>query len=993
MKKKLVKIKKWITKNKENSLIIGISFLGLIIGAMAFDFWLSLLIIGTLNVILFVPPIIKNKKKTRTKKTRTKKTRTNNSQNKVGSKRQPSKKPSNNKKVVSKDKKKRKRLKYILIAFFTLTIIGIIFAIFFIFIIVKNAPNFDPEKLYKKEASIIYSKDGKVIAKVGEEMREKITYEEMPEVLIDAIIATEDSRFFQHNGFDLPRFLKAAFGQALGQDAGGASTLTMQIVKNHFTSTEDRGIKGIIRKFTDIYLSIFKVEKKYTKFEILELYANSNYLGGRDYGGAYGVEQASQLYFNKKAKDMTLPEAALIAGLFQAPNGYDPYLYPDEAEARRKTVLYLMNRHGYINSEERKVAEEMTVHDLIVEQKEVSGGEYVGVINTVVDEVMKITELDPFEVPMEIYTTFDLEKQNHINKVYSGELYNWENDVVDAGIAVIDVKTGEVVAVGAGRHKTNLKGFNLATDTERHIGSTSKPLFDYAPGIEFNNWSTYHPFTDEPHAYSTGIPIHNWDFKYDGLITLREALKTSRNVPALKAFQSVSNENIKDFITSIGLNPEIEDGLVHESHSLGGYTGESPMSMAAAYASFANGGYYIEPHSVTKIVYRDTNEVYEHKIKKEKVMSPATAYMVSSVLLDAARWGLYGNWNVNNVNYCAKTGTSNFPPEVFRDHKLPSNAVNDLWIASYTPDYAIAQWYGYDEISTKYYNKFGSAEFRKLFQAVAKGIYTENKSFTRPKDVISVAVEKGTSPAMLPSEFTPKNMIVTELFKKGTEPTEVSPRYSKLENPTNLQAKQQGSNINLTWDSIKTPSAIDKNELSKFFKSVFTNQKEQNKHLNERLSYNSKNIGDIGYNVYIKNGDSLKLLGFTKNNHFTTPATSGNNTYVVRSAYSIFKANMSSGVETTIVGEQLLITSDLVGDQLVELKINDTYAEINPGVNVMENTDNVTHLANLEITITEESTGNIVDQIDTSVANTYIISYKVSYKNYNKTHARKVVIK
>ncbi|MDD2180750.1 MAG: transglycosylase domain-containing protein [Bacilli bacterium] len=982
MKKKLGKIKKNIMKNKENALIISVSIIGLVIGTVAFNFWLALLIIGTLDILLFIPPIFKKRKKgSRSKKGQP--------TNKLSS----SKKSSPKKKLSSKDKK-RKILKYGLIAFFTLTIIIIIFAMIFFYVVVKNA-EFNPEKLYTSEASIIYDKDGNIITKIGNEMRVKLTIDEMPEVLIDAIIATEDSRFFQHNGFDLPRFLKASFGQVLGQDAGGASTLTMQIAKNYLTSTESKGMEGIIRKFTDIYLSIFKIEKQYTKFEILEFYANSNYLGGIDYGGAYGVEQASQLYFNKKAKDMTLPEAALIAGLFQAPNGYDPYLYPDEAEGRRKTVLYLMERHGYITSEERKIAEKTTVSDLIVEREAVDGGEYVGLINTVVAEVMRLTDnIDPFVTSMEIYTTFDLEKQDHINKVFN-ETYTWENDVVDAGVSVLDVNTGEILAIGAGRHKKNLKGYNLATDIENHIGSTAKPLYDYGPGIEFNNWSTYHPFADEPHTYSTGISIHNWDFKHVGITTLRESLRTSKNIPALKAFQNISNKDIKNFVTSIGLHPELEDELIHESHALGGYTGESPVSLAGAYATFANGGYYNEPHSVKKIVFRDSNEVLENKIKKEKVMSPSTAYMITDVLRDAAYWSLYGTYSANGVTYAAKTGTSNFPDQAFKEHNLPSNAVNDLWIAAYNPDYVITQWYGYDEISNKYHNKFGKTDYRYLFQAILKGIFKENKKFTKPNDVLSIAVEKGTVPAMLPSEFTPKDMILTELFKKGTEPTEVSTRYSRLENPSNLQVKQEDSNINITWDPIDTPSSIDKEELKKFFQKVFKNKKEQDKYLNEQISYNKKNIGELGYNVYIKNGDNLQLLGFTKNNSFTTSATSGTATYIVKSSYSIFKTNMSTGIETTIVpiiDQEPLITSDLIDPSDINCAIGSVCVETNPGVTVNEDMEIVTSLAEITKTITEESTGIIVDTIDTVEANTYIITYNIKYKSYNKTHTRKVII-
>ena len=382
--------------------------------------------------------------------------------------------------ITNKPKKKKtkaqKRIFWqrILIGVFSFCIIGFVAVIVFMAMIVKNAPEFDPNLLYKSDSTVLYSNDGTLFAKLGIENRETISYEEMSENLINAIIATEDSRFFQHNGFDAARFLVASVKQLLGNsDAGGASTLTMQVVKNTYTSTVDTGWEGIVRKFTDIYMSIFKVEQKYTKEEILEFYANSYYLGG----GAYGVEQASRTYFNKHASELTLPEAAMIAGLFNAPVYLDPYNHPDRAETRRQTVLYLMNRHGYITDEEYEIAKEITVEDMLVPQT--NNNKYQGVINTVVEEINKKLgdDVDPYSIPMEIYTTFDLKKQDFVDQVMSGETWDWENDVVQAGIMVLDTKTGAMVAVGSGRNQsmTNAKSMNFATQTNKQIGSTAKP--------------------------------------------------------------------------------------------------------------------------------------------------------------------------------------------------------------------------------------------------------------------------------------------------------------------------------------------------------------------------------------------------------------------------------------------------------------------------------------------------------------------------------------
>src|SRR5574344_1220244 len=183
--------------------------------------------------------------------------------------------------------------------------------------IAYNAPTFDKSLLYTKQSTIIYDKNKTEIARLGSENREIVSYNDLPQVLIDAIVATEDSRYFQHNGFDIARFLKAASGHLKGNDsAGGASTITMQLSKNAFTSTDSEGLSGLIRKFTDIYLSVFKIEKNYSKQEILEIYANYPYLGA----GGYGVEMASLTYFGKSVKDLSLPEAALLAGLFNAPS-------------------------------------------------------------------------------------------------------------------------------------------------------------------------------------------------------------------------------------------------------------------------------------------------------------------------------------------------------------------------------------------------------------------------------------------------------------------------------------------------------------------------------------------------------------------------------------------------------------------------------------------------------------------------------------------------
>ena len=385
--------------------------------------------------------------------------------------------------------KKRKVFKIILAIILALTILVLLAGCAFIFYVVKNAPDFKEELLKEKESTIFYDSEGNEYAKVGNELRENIEYDQLSEVFIDALIAAEDSRFFQHNGFDLMRFVKAAFGQALGQDSGGGSTLTMQLSKNTFTSSEAHGFEGIVRKFTDIYISIFQIE------QIIEFYANNHPLGGI----IFGVQEASKYFFNKDAKDLNLSEAAIIAGMYQAPSSYNPFLHPQAATKRRNTVLYQMERHGYITNEERKLAASIPIESLLTNET-VASNEYQAYIDLVCQEIKDKLGVDPYSTPMLIYTNMVRKKQNGINAIMNmpskkwNGYFVWRDDDMQAGIAVINTTNGKIEAIGAGRNRSGAKSYSYATftpDTLRQIGSTAKPLFDYGPGMEYNNWSTY----------------------------------------------------------------------------------------------------------------------------------------------------------------------------------------------------------------------------------------------------------------------------------------------------------------------------------------------------------------------------------------------------------------------------------------------------------------------------------------------------------------------
>ena len=874
--------------------------------------------------------------------------------------------------------------------------------------IVLTTDDFLPDKLSQSESTIMYDNKGNEFTTLGImtddilQKREKISYDEFPQVLVDALIATEDSRFFQHNGVDLARFLKASALQLLGKDAGGASTLTMQVSKNNFTDTTSHGIKGIIRKFRDIYVSVFQIEKNYTKQEIIEFYLNDNCMGETN----YGVEQGSQYYFGKSARDLSLTEAALLVGLFQSPNGYNPYVYPEKAETRRNTVLNLMVRHGYITKEEANIAKSIPVESLLSGDGGKELDQYYGFSRTVYEEAIKLTGLDPYVTPMKIYTTLNIDVQDGINKALAGETVKWKDDVVQAGIAVTDVNTGAVIAIGAGRNRTTSQSFNFATQARRQPGSTAKPLFDYAPGIEFENWSTYQLFTDEKWSYTNGPEVNNWDNKYSGLMTMKSALAVSRNIPALKAFQSLNKSKILEFVTSLGIEPEVENGFLHEAHAIGGFTGVSPLQMAVAYASFANGGYYIEPYTITKIEIRSTGEVFEYKHQKNRVMSEATAYLMNNMLVYAVNNGFNGGAKLSGVQVAAKTGTSNYSKEYVKEKGL-SSSINDLWTVAYTPEHSIALWYGYERASKEYqHSRTGyNTQKENIMRAVMKYIPKTSKTFKVPGTVVSVDVEKGTWPAMLPSAYTPSDLITKEVFIKGTEPTEVSPRFAQFDNVTNIRYDYSISSgkIRLNWD-YQEPKILTDAYLNNYFsQSVFGNS--TSVFVSERKLYNDSVLGEFGFGIYKKDASgNLTALDFVTDNNYTYVVPSGTNgtiTLVVKAEYYKFKSNSSTGVEVPVAisntpgttlpptGLAVKFYGDGVKSKVININVGSTFVEQDKPIVITYNDVDVTDDATISVVVkhgtstTKVTSGNPISKlINTSSSGTYRVEYSVKYNDY-----------
>ncbi len=901
-----------------------------------------------------------------------------------------------------KPKNKRKIWYWILSIITGCAILGFLLIIGFAVYIVVSAPEFTEDKLFEKESTVIYKANGEELATLGMnvgnntvEKRIKLTYDELPQVLIDAVVATEDSRFFQHNGVDIARFVKASFGQLLGRDdAGGASTLTMQVSKNALTDTTSHGIQGIIRKFTDVYLSVFEIEKQYTKQDILELYVNSWFLGQN----SFGVEQASQTYFGKSASDLSLAEAALIAGLFQAPTAYDPYNNPDKARARRNQVLNLMLRHGYINEEECEIAKSMPLTEMLAPKSSGSAANQ-GYIDTVVREVQEKYGVDPYLVPLQIYTMFDESKQNVINNLY--DTYEFKDELVQLGIAVVDNSTGALVAIGPGRNRQGEMQLNYATMINPHPGSTIKPILDYGPAIEYLNWSTYTPLFDEETPYAGGV-MKNFHNKYEGLVTTKYGLSKSLNTVALQAFQATTNEQKWNFATSLGITPGNENGKIFDASSIGAFNGTNPAELAGAYAAFANGGVYTEPYTVSKIVYIESGTTDEKPIKKERVMKETTAWMITNILLNVTN----SSSRVSGTDVATKTGTSSYDEAALKEAGVSSSAIRDSWVATYNPDYTITFWYGYDQLYKDHYNTLNSAgtQRNRIQSILTKGIMPSGKRFSTPKGITAVKVELETIPAKLPSPYTPEELVETHYFISGTEPTEMSTRFSQLSDPTKLKVVENGSKATLTWTGTSIPDAVNPEYLTNYFNSGYKDWAQ--KYYDKRIEYNNNVIGTFGYDIYLKSGSNLTYVGHTSETNYTIDNTTGYDSIVVKSAYSKFKSNASNGVEVNLTGTSTTFKVALIAVEASdgEVYLNPTYkigstipdlglSTIKFLVNDVDMTDSISNSDKQYIIRDCTTTCKTVTNIDTSEEAEYQITYTINYLGTPYKETRYVHIK
>ncbi len=572
---------------------------------------------------------------------------------------------------------------------------------------VQTLPRLDIDDLKLDFTSFIYegdmeSQESKVIHKLHDEKnRVWVDYEGIPDNMKNAIVAIEDQRFWEHRGIDFRRTILATYNYFLkGQAHFGGSTITQQLVKN-LTLNNDVTVK---RKFQEMWQA-FQLEKQIGKEKILELYLNTVFFGE----GAYGVQAAANIYFQKDVTQLSLAESATIAGITQLPEKYNPFINIKENKNKQKIVLKKMLELKYIEQDEYKGALQDSLHFRKEAREEVIS-KYSYFVDQVLTNVLQDLQNKKgysralaskllYSGGLKIYSTIDTNVQEALEKVYEDDDNFPDNNSqikTNSAMVIIDPHSGEVKGLIGGRgKKTAMRTLNRATQALRQPGSAIKPISVYAPALDLGIVYSDTVFEDAPYTIENWSP-NNWYNGYWGNSTVRKAVEQSMNIIAVKVLELVGIERSFNFLkNNLGLTTLVEKEIrnkneytdkLYSALALGGFTdGVTVLEMAAAYVPFANKGIYIRPYIYSKVIDHYGNVVLDNKesINTHMAMREQTAYTMTQMMVDVVNHGTAKGAKLSrNMPVAGKTGTT--------------SEDKDRWFVGYTPYYVGAVWFGYD---------------------------------------------------------------------------------------------------------------------------------------------------------------------------------------------------------------------------------------------------------------------------------------------------------
>lgn len=660
-----------------------------------------------------------------------------------------------------------------------IVLLGLAAALTLVFLLLQPLPAPQPPL-----ASEIYDANGQLVGTIGTQRRIEVTLNQVPLDFQRAIVAIEDHRFFQHRGVDLRGILRAIWINIRTLERRhGASTITQQLARNAYGLTQK---KLFTRKVREAIIAL-KLERRYTKEEILEMYINTIYFGH----GCYGVEAAARIYFDKPASQLTLPESALLAGIVRGPAIYSPYINMEKAKDRRNLVLDRMAEVGFITHERAERAKQVPIEVAGLPE----GGYNIdhfrnAVVHYLVNELFKDRPLEErYELlrtgGLKIYTTMDLNMQEAAERAVEWWDKQPRYEGLQIALTAVDPSTGAVRAIVGSRDLS--KSAWIRAFARRSPGSAFKP-FLYLAALESRQYTAASVFVSEPAQFDIRgqdepyVPTE-WIEGYFGPLTLREAIARSSNVVTLKLnYQMASNpysgpwsQQLIDAAHRLGITSPLEPVL---SLPLG-VSPVTPLEMAAAYAAFANGGYRVEPYYIARIVDRNGRVLLENRPRLVQAADPRAVYIVTDMLRDV----IYSNIGTGRAlrdwfdgrPIAGKTGTS-------QDGK-------DGWFVGFSPQISCAVWTGDDQNQISGLSGVGTAGevwARFMAEALRNLPY---KDFERPAGLVNVRVDKTTG--QVATSQCPQEAVYEEVFIEGTQPTTTCEEHPELPWPP------KGGNI---WD-------------------------------------------------------------------------------------------------------------------------------------------------------------------------------------------------
>ncbi|MDD4797497.1 MAG: PBP1A family penicillin-binding protein [Eubacteriales bacterium] len=670
----------------------------------------------------------------------------------------------------------RRRLARMRIAFkWFLTLLLVCMAagivVFVVFLNTGDWADFDPDRLENiKQTLVIYDKDDQPVAGMYSENRTIIPVSQVPQHVIDALICTEDTRFYTHPGIDVKRILGSMLANVkAGGNVQGASTITQQLVKNAFLTNE----KSWNRKIKEAWLAL-QLERYYDKDEILEMYLNLVYFGN----GAYGIEAAAQSYFGIDASQLTVAQGAQLIGILKGTAIYAPHINMDKSLTRRDLILTLMYKAGKLTQAGMDAAK---AEACVLNLSRPNRSNYGYYVDAVTSEALAVTGLeyeDMIATGYRIYTALDAGLQQTCQDLMSDESYfpadAADGTQVQTALVVLDAQTGDVRAVIGGREYESVRGLNRATSARRQPGSAIKPLMVYAPAIESYGYTPLTMINDQPTDFN-GYAPQNAGGKYYGWVPLRECLYRSLNNPAVSVFNSIGVNAGKTFCQNVGIPfAEQDDNL---SLALGGFTvGVTPLELAQAYTVFPGQGEYAQASFIQRIEDSEGTVIYQNPHTRKQVLSPETAFIVTDMMTDTATIGTGKRLKQAGIPLAAKTGTVAY-----------TTGNRDAWLAAFNSDYVVVSWQGFDRTDAEHFLPAGSTGGNHnalLAVQIFEALYPDGGApkFTVPGGVTKLAIDKTTlyseHKLMLAAELTPAEYVLQDYFTRANAPTETAKTWA-----------------------------------------------------------------------------------------------------------------------------------------------------------------------------------------------------------------------